>query len=319
MPDPLDLFDMRLFTHIVEGNSFTHGAEFSHISLPAASTRIRNLEDSVGTKLFYRTRQGVTLTAAGDTFLRHARLMLNQLGHLRGDLQEYAQGVKGHVRVFATTTAISEFLPEVLGDYLPSWPNINVELIEHLGDDIVGGVREGLADLGIVADSVPVNGLHVVPYRRHRLVLVTPVAHPLGQLESVAFAETLEFDYVGLPAASSFQIFLVKAAAALNKRLNVRVRVRSFEAVCRMIARNVGIGLLPESAARRLSETLNIHLLRLEDDWASRRLLICARSVEALPTYARGLVDLLEADEVESSRAFAMRQRGIVARREVFV
>jgi DNA-binding transcriptional LysR family regulator len=109
-----DLVDLRLMTHIAEANSMTRGAELSCISLPAASTRIKNLEDSIGTKLLYRTSQGVTLTPPGQAFVTHARMVLSQIEHLRGDMQEYVRGIKGHLRVYANTTSLSEFLPPVL-------------------------------------------------------------------------------------------------------------------------------------------------------------------------------------------------------------
>ncbi|MBA4006247.1 MAG: LysR family transcriptional regulator, partial [Delftia sp.] len=93
-----DLVDLRLMVHIADANSMTRGAELSFISLPAASTRIKNLEESIGTKLLYRTSQGVTLTPPGQAFVTHARMVLGQIEHLRGDMQEYVRGIKGHVR-----------------------------------------------------------------------------------------------------------------------------------------------------------------------------------------------------------------------------
>jgi DNA-binding transcriptional LysR family regulator len=130
-----DLVDLRLIVRVADANSLTKGAEASHISLPAASTRIKNLEDSIGAKLLYRASQGVTLTAPGQALVRHARLMLGQIEHLRGDLQEYAKGIKGHVRVFANTTALEEFLPPVLKAYLLAHPDVNIDLRERLSHD----------------------------------------------------------------------------------------------------------------------------------------------------------------------------------------
>ena len=92
-----DLVDLRLMVHIADANSMTRGAELSFISLPAASTRIKNLEEGIGTKLLYRTSQGVTLTPPGQALVTHARTVLSQLEHLRGDMQEYVRGIKGHV------------------------------------------------------------------------------------------------------------------------------------------------------------------------------------------------------------------------------
>jgi DNA-binding transcriptional LysR family regulator len=113
-----DLTDLRLLVYIAEENSLTRASVRAHMSLPAASIRIKNLEDSIGTRLINRDAQGITLRPPGQTLLRHARLVLGQLENLRGDMQEYAQGIKGHVRLFANTTAIAEFLPAVLRSFL---------------------------------------------------------------------------------------------------------------------------------------------------------------------------------------------------------
>jgi DNA-binding transcriptional LysR family regulator len=178
-----DLVDLKLFIHIAEASSLTRGAERAHLSLPAASTRIKNLEEQVKVKLLSRTSQGVTLTAPGETLLLHARRVFQQLEKLTGDLQEYAEGVKGHVRVFANTTAMSEFLPAVLRTYLVNHPDVYVDMHERLSPDIVKAVQEGTIDIGIVAGNVRTEGLEVMPYRRDRLVLATALSHPLAQQE----------------------------------------------------------------------------------------------------------------------------------------
>jgi DNA-binding transcriptional LysR family regulator len=296
-----DLVDARLLVNIAEANSLTRGAERSHLSLPAASTRIRHIEESVGTKLLYRTSQGVTLTPPGQAFVHHARLVLQQLEQLRGDLQQYAEGIKGHVRVFANTTSITEFLPEVLRRYLAAHPDVNVDLRERLSHDIVRAVTDGTTDIGVIAGNVRTEGLEVLPYRRDRLVLVTTEAHPLASRTLVAFADTAAYPFVALTEGSAIHAFLNEAARQLNRRLNVRIEVGNFEAACRMIEADVGIGVLPESAARRYAKTMAVRLLCLSDDWAVRDLKICVRSLALLPAFARDLVDLLAADGIGSA------------------
>jgi DNA-binding transcriptional LysR family regulator len=291
-----DLVDIRLFVNIAETNSMTRGAELSHMSLPSASTRIKNFEDALGAKLLYRTSQGVTLTPPGQAFLHHARLVLQQLEQLSGDLQEYVRGVKGHVRIFANTTAITEFLPVVLPTFLASHPDVSVDLRERLSPDIVRAVSEGKTDIGIVAGEVRTEGLEALPYRRDRLVLATAFTHPLAAQDVVSFDETLAYDYVGMPEASAIHGFLSQHANRLHKSLKLRIQVGNFEAACRMIEANAGIGILPESAARRHAKTMAIRITHLADEWALRKLVICVRSLQMLPTFTRELVELLIAD-----------------------
>jgi len=298
-----DLVDLRLMVRVAEANSLTRGAEASHISLPAASTRIKNLEESLGLKLLYRTSQGVTLTPPGQAFVQHARTVLAQLEHLSGDLQEYAKGIKGHLRVYANTTALGEFLPPVLKGYLLAHPDVNVDLRERLSHDIVRAVSEGQTDIGIVAGMVRTENLETLPYRRDRLVLVVPGGHALAGRKNVAFAETLDCDHVGLQESSAIHAFLRQVCDQLHRPLRLRIQVGNFEAACRMVEANVGVAILPESAARRHAQTMAIAIVPLSDPWAVREMKICVRSLETLPTFARELVDLLVGDARAAARA----------------
>lgn len=291
-----DLVDLRLLVRVAEANSLTRGAEASHLSLPAASTRIKNLEESVGTRLFWRNSQGVTLTPAGQAFVHHARMVLGQLQQLSGDLQAYTQGVKGHVRVYANTTALSEYLPPVLAAFLRSHPDVNIDLRERLSNDIIRAVTEGQTDIGIVAGSVRTENLETLPYRQDALVLVVPHKHPLAEQPSVAFEETLDLLHVGLHEASAIHAFLRQACERLSRTLQLRIQVSSFEVACRLIEEGVGVGVLPASAASRHARHMAIRIVPLSDAWSLRAMQICVRNFDTLPVFARDLVDLLTAD-----------------------
>lgn len=299
-----DLTDLQLIVHIGDWRSLTRGAEKSHLSLPAASTRVKNLEEYFGTQLLYRSSQGATLTPSGEALLRHARTVMQQVEQLRGDMQEYARGVKGHVRVLANTTAMTEFMPAVLSRFLATHPDVNVELRERLSYMVVRAVAEGSADIGIAASGKAADPkLQFIPYRNDRLVLVTGRAHPLAAERAVAFADTLGDNYVGLSEASAIHPFLVQAAAALGRIFRFRVEVGNFEAVCRMIESGVGIGVIPESVALRYARSLGIAIVPLTDSWALRRLHICVRDLDALPAFARDLVQALIDDVPPKERS----------------
>jgi DNA-binding transcriptional LysR family regulator len=294
-----DLVDLRLFINIADRGNLTRGAESSHMSLPAASIRIKNLEEGLGTKLLYRGSQGVSLTPSGQAFAHHARAVLRQLDELKGDLQEYAQGLKGHLRVVASTTAITEFLPAVLRTYLSTHPDVSVDLRERPSRAIVNIVLEGRADIGIVSGNVRTEGLHAMPYRADRVVLVVWPGHALAGRPAVSFADTLDYDQVGLDDTSAIHTFLHDIAAAMHRTIKLRIQVSNFEACCRMVEAGVGIGLLPESAASRHRQSMDIRIVPLEDEWALRRMQVCVRSVDLLPAFARELLELLRQDATQ--------------------
>jgi DNA-binding transcriptional LysR family regulator len=159
----------------------------------------------------------------------------------------------------------------------------------------VAAVAEGTADIGIVAGTVEVAGLETLPFRTDRFVLVVAPKHPLARVEDIFFAEALGYDFVGLDRASALQRFLAEKAERTGRRLKLRVQLRSFEAVCRLAECNVGIGVVPATAAERHAKTMSIHRIELSDDWARRNLTICVRREADLPIYARDLVHHLAA------------------------
>ena len=288
-----DLIDLSLFRHVVEAGSITGGAARAHLALAAASTRIRNMEEALGAALLVRGRQGVTPTQAGRTLLQHARAILRQAVRLREDLGAYAGGLAGQIRVLSNTNALTEFLPEALSSFLSTHPNVSVDLEERLSDEIVGLIAEGVADLGIVAATVDASALETYPFRKDRFVLVVARNHPFARRSKISFADVLDHDFVGLDRASALQRFLADKAVRIGQPLRLRVQLRSFDAVCRLVECNVGIGIVPETTARRVARTMAIVPVALTDPWAVRELTICIRSLDELPPYARQLVEHL--------------------------
>jgi DNA-binding transcriptional LysR family regulator len=288
-----DLVDLSLFRHVVDAGSITHGAQRAHLALAAASTRIRNMERTLGAPLLVRSRVGVTPTPAGRTLLQHAREILAQAERLREDLGSFATGLAGQIRILSNTNALTEFLPEALGTFLAGHPQVSIDLEERLSDEIVGLIAEGVGDIGIVAGTVDTGRLRTYPFRSDRFVLVVPTAHPLAERGELPFADMLAHDFVGLDRASALQRFLADKAGRIGLPLRLRVQLRSFDAVCRMVEAGVGLGIVPETTAERASRTMRIATVRLTDSWALRELTICIRDLAELPPSARQLVEHL--------------------------
>lgn len=288
-----DLTDLRLFIHIAEHKSMTRAAERMHLSLAAASARMKEMEARFGTRLLYRENKGMQLSPAGETLLRNAQGIMQQVERLKSEMQEYNNGIKGHVRIFANTTAVTEFMPEVLGRFLALHPQVNVALEERLNQDIVRGVQEGTADIGVAAGLTQAHGLHVVNFSTDRLVLATAIGHPLAKSAKVSFAQTLDYPHIGLHEGSTLQHFLNRIVAETGQTLQLRIQVRGFEAMCRMVEAGVGIGILPWSAALRLAKSTELALIELSEPWAVRERSILVKHPDTLPQYARDLIDAI--------------------------
>ncbi|WP_280569923.1 LysR substrate-binding domain-containing protein [Chromohalobacter sp. 296-RDG] len=288
-----DLPDLRLFVHVAEAHSMTGGAQRAHLSTASTSTRMKALEGQLGSRLFYRSSQGVETTPAGERLLRHARTILRQVEHVKTDFSGYAEGAAGHLRIFANTTAVSDFMPDVLAQFLASRPGITIDLQERLTHDIIRGVLDGAADMGIVAGDVTSQGLQCVPFSRDRLVLVVPQGHDLAARHQVAFHESLNYRHVGLHDGSTLMQFLKEQVQGLGQPLPLRIQVLGFESACRMIEAGVGIGILPASCAQRYRQTMDIRLIALQDTWAHRERSIVVREVDALPSCGQQLLDTI--------------------------
>ena len=145
----------------------------------------------------------------------------------------------------------------------------------------------------IHAGTVDAGGLETYPFRRDRFVLVVAADHPLAKRTKIPFVDVLDHDFVGLDRASALQRFLSSKAARIGRPIRLRVQLRSFDAVCRLVECKVGIGIVPATTARRAAKTMAIQAVALSDAWALRDLTICVRSRDELPSYARQLVDHL--------------------------
>ncbi len=303
-----DLLDLRLFREVARHSSISRAAAAMHLSLAAASARVKGLEARARVPLLLREARGVRLTPAGEALLHHARAMLRQTEELRGDLHEYERGLRGQVRVFANTTAVTDILPEVLPAFLRANPKVNVELQEMGNAQIALGVRDGRADLGIVSDRMDSFGLSAVHFSTDRLVLVVPRGHRFGRRRSIAFAETLDEDHVGMHAGSTLHGFLTEVTQALGRPLRLRVQLSSFDAVCRMVAAGVGVGVVPASSAQRSLGPLPLAQVELTDAWRVRERYVLMRDGDVVPAFAQALVDALLAFGARPPKAAALNR-----------
>lgn len=289
----LDLVSLFLFTRIVRHGSISKGAEAAHLAVAAASRRVADLEEAVGTALLARHSRGVRVTQAGETLYRHALKVLGAVEALASDMADYEAGLSGVVRLWANTSAVTEFLPADLAAFTQLNPGIRLDMEEAASSEIVAAILDGRADVGIFADRTPAFGLQVATYREDRLVVVAPAGHPLAGRRSVAFEEALDYDFVTLSRKTSLALRLQDQTEQLSKPLRLRVQVRSFDAMCQMVAAGLGIAVLPEKAIRPHTRSMGLARVALTDDWARRELLIGARDLAALARPARLLVEHL--------------------------
>ena len=293
----LDLTSLRLFVAVCETRNIARAAEQQAIVGSAISKRLAALEDTVGTPLLVRRRHGVAPTPAGETLLEHARALLARAAQIERDMAGYAAGVRGHVRVLATQSAIAESLADDVAAFLkaPGHQHIRIDMEEAVSTQVLRAVREGSASLGICWDAADLRGLHHWPWRGDRLAVVMPPGHALARRKRLALADTLPYEQVSLPPERAVQVMLQRAAALAGQPIRYRVVAATFDAALRVVRSRLAIAILPAELSAPYAEAFELRVTPLTDAWAQRRFAIACRDPEALTPAARLLVEHLVA------------------------
>jgi DNA-binding transcriptional LysR family regulator len=293
-PGRIDFATLRLFCAVGQAGSITRGAEACHLALSAASRRLSDFEATAGARLLERGAQGVSLTAAGHIAMQHAMRLFHGFERFSSELAEYSSGFRGQIRLWANMSALTEFLPEALASFTACHPDIRIDIEEQLSGDIVRALIDGVADVGVFADNIPADGLETTPFQTDQLVVLCPKSHPLGRTKRIGFRDCLQHHFVGLNRGSSLLELTSRAAERAGLPMRLRVQVRSFDAMCHMIAAGLGIGVVPLSACTPQVITLGLRVIHLTDPWAMRQLLLASRGGGELPAAAGLLLSHLK-------------------------
>ncbi|MBN3754359.1 LysR family transcriptional regulator [Paraburkholderia sp. Tr-20389] len=294
----LSLYSLQVFLSVIDEGAISKAAEKEHIATSALSKRISELEQALGTPLLLRQARGVQPTVAGSVLAKGARLLLRNANDLAEEIEHFASGLSGHVRIAANLSSITQFLPPELARFSEANPYVQVDLEERVSNEVVRLVAGNAADIGVYTTADQDVDLETFPYRKDRMVLVVPIEHTLADLDEVAFADTLEYAHVGMHPGSAANFMLMRHASDVQRQIKLRFQVTSYDAMIAMIRAGLGIGLMPnQSIASYKADGLKV--LDLTDEWASRQLKLCVRSVDALTPAARMLLDQLRASVVQ--------------------
>ncbi|GGI27612.1 MULTISPECIES: LysR substrate-binding domain-containing protein [Bradyrhizobium] len=294
-----DLVDLRLLVLVVDRGGLAAAARHANLSVSALSERMKSLEERAGLQLFERTVKGTRPTSAGLEFAGHARSILMQAERLSGAVRSWRKRERGLIRMRANSNAIASFLPDVLASYLARHPDVTVDLQEQTSDLIAVAVRAGEADLGIAAENAQFEGLRTEPFGVDRLVVLVPPGHWLADYTSIGFAEVLNEHFIGLDEQASIQTYLADHARRLGRELVIRIRLRGFESVCRMVAAGAGVAVVPVSVISSSVKDAGARAVELSDNWAQRNLVVCL----PVDRPVSDLVQRLIADIARSTRS----------------
>lgn len=292
MSHRFDLYTLKLFLTVLEEGSIAAAAQKEFIAASALSKRVSELERMLDIRLFIRRPHGVEATQAALTLARGARKLLHEADTISKQLDGYSCGTKGHVRIAANLSSITQFLPRELYSFLADHPGVSVDLSEMISTDVIQAVAGNHADIGIYSQAEDTYGLTTFPYYEDQMVMVVPRLHPLAAKKQVYFIDALDYDHVGMHRGSAANGLLVREAMALNQSLKLKFQVTSYDALISMVNAGLGIGVMPLKATK-LYACSEIRIIPLKDAWSFRQLKLCVRPDEALTTAAYSLLHYL--------------------------
>ncbi|QDK34941.1 LysR family transcriptional regulator [Sphingomonas sp. IC081] len=289
----LNLTTLKLFIRVAELGSLSRAADDANLAIGAISRRLSQLEHELGVPLLVRNGRGVALTPAGDALLVHAHRIMREVGLAVSDLSDYAKGLKGSVDILACTSAITQFLPADLAAFGQDNGKIRLNIQEVYSSEIVGRLRAGEAQVGVIMEEPGTLGLDTWKYRCDRLAVVAP-PHVLFGTHSVRFQDLAEHEFVQMGYDTANTRLLARSADEQGWPFRLRAAVDSYDAVCRMIQAGFGIGILPSEAAKNFIVPMGLKLVELDEPWALRQMLLAADAA-SLSGPARLLVEFLAA------------------------
>ncbi len=301
MNRPLDAVTLVHFVAVCEEGSIARAAEREAMVASALSKRIAALEAELGVRLLVRRRRGVEPTPAGQALLAGARELISRMQRVRAELGAFGQGAQGSVRVLASPSVLAEQLPDDIARFLARHPALRVSVDERPSADIVRGLQEGAADLGVLWDHADLRALHTSPYRGDHLCVAMAPDHPLARRNALRFEETLDEDSVGVSTAGLMDRLLQRQAALVGRTLAHRIQVSSLDAACRIVAAGLGVAVLPREAAVPHAGAGRLALVPLADEWARRQFVVASRSPPLVSASARLLAEHLGAQAGERS------------------
>lgn len=243
----MELMQLRYFVAVAEGSSFTQAAGRLHVSQPALSYQIKQLEHELGARLFDRTSRRVSLSADGRTFLPLARAVLSKADEAVRVMEERLGMESGEVDFGAIPSVAAHLVPPLLAAFVRHFPGVKVNITEAGTVELERAVRDGQLDVAIVSMPTSPEDFDIRPLVEEDLVLVVSIYHPLARRDSVSLRELSDEDFIMPDRSYTLNQQIVEA----GKRAGFVPRVAyhaGLESVRGFIANELGVALLPRLA-----------------------------------------------------------------------
>jgi DNA-binding transcriptional LysR family regulator len=287
----MDLLLLRSFLTVAESGGVTAAATRLHITQPALSRRLQQLEEQLGAPLLDRGRKGVQLTELGRLVQREGRLIVARYELLREQVRAHQQLEGGVLRIGGGATAVSFVLPAAIARFQAAYPSVRFQLREAGSSEVAGAVRAGQLEVGMV--TLPVEGreLEVRPLMQDPIVLVARPDHPLASAGRIRARKLNGLPLVGFEGGSAIRQIIDTALRDAGVEMNIVMELRSILGILRMVASTGNLAFVSQVG---MESNPDVAQLAVRDLRIERQLAVVIRQGAHLSPAAAAFVDQLD-------------------------
>lgn len=245
---------LQVFQTVARLLSFTKAAEELHMTQPAVTFQVRQLEEQFNTRLFDRTHNRISLTDAGKRVHECADRIFELYAEMDNSVRELTGDISGVLILGASTTIAEYMLPVLLGDFKAKYPDITIRLKVANTDGIVSQVENNTIDLGVVEASVNNKNLVVEKCRTDHLVLIVPPGHELSKEEVVPIQRVADYPFICREEGSGTREVMIESmhdAGVSTSDLNIVMELGSLEAIKGAVESGMGVSILSNATIQK--------------------------------------------------------------------
>jgi LysR family carnitine catabolism transcriptional activator len=288
----VSLRQLRAFITVGRLGSFTRAARALNATQPAISAQVRDLEESLGVRLFDRSTRSVTLTQAGKDLLPSVDAVLSDIGSVVDRARDVARGNTGRVTVAALPSLAATLVPDAVARLQRDHPGVSVVIRDALAERSLSLLRADEVDLALTSAPLPNPQLHFTPLLTDRIVAVLPHNHSLAGAKSVRLADLLESPLVLMDRDSSVRRSVDTACASIGRMAAPVFEAAFMATAIGLVRAGLGATLLPSSAAD-LRAARDLIILDLQKPRIERELGILKQRRRVFSPAAEAFVEML--------------------------
>lgn len=296
----ITLKQLKAFVAVARTQSFTEACAQVHLSQPALSIAIKNLEEEAGGALFSRTTRAIALTPEGEEFYPVAQKILHDYDAALDDLTQRFALNRGRVVLAAMPSFASSLLPGIISDYRSLYPNVSVTVNDVIAEDVVDMVRNGQVEVGITFDPGRFDDLSFTPLFDDRFVAVVHPDHPLAKQENIAWPALINNDFIALQRPSSIRLLIEAKLRQLGMQISPEFETHQLATIGRMVATELGVSAVPSLCIQQMRESGAV-CRELDTPVMSRPVGIVTRKRYPLSKAAASLVDIIQGSAADLS------------------